>query len=99
MNISFDFGKDISNEQLAIIHQGNSGIVLSEMKNLIKRCFVNLEEDINWQKVNIIVIIRDRKVSLKYENADRELSKRMEKSISDRDLQHLAFQAQNLILP
>lgn len=98
MNISFDFEEKLTPEQIAELYTGQTGIILTQTKELIEQRLSVLKDEIEWQG-GYIVISLNPKLQVQYHNVTKDLGSKMIACIDQRDHDYIMNRVWKALYP
>ena len=90
MDISYDFEETISEEQRKEMYDGELGIALIQMRELVEQRLSVLKEEIEWQSGRTVICITTTDVlQIRHYNVTKDLGDKMVACISQRDYEYI----------
>lgn len=100
MRIIFEFENERSPEQIKQMYEGDTGIILTQMKELVRQRLSVLKEEIEWQQgYTMICIGTQSKIEIRHYNVTADLGYKMTACFSQRDYDYIMEKVWKALYP
>jgi hypothetical protein len=98
MNITFDFGQPLNEDQIKEMSEGQTGVIMTTMKNFVEQRLNVLREEIE-ENENYKIVIHFFNRQIRFYGVSEELSRKMIGSINQQDYEFLMNQIWSELYP